>query len=274
MSEYKFQQPGNEDSKLVPFGKYKGQPIESMLADRDYLDWVIAQPGIVSMLQVKFPALFNIISVGTPTLDDSPEHNKLQAKFLDKAFQYAFVELLNGKSVQSILEDELLQRNAELLEEWKEERKKILEDGRRKLERVLFLKKSLFEGRNWYSEADLQKGIADLEQLIKNEELSRHPPPQITELPVKIVLNFECGFDVAIGIRVHHYRKEWSVEIKPMLGDDFPSVLRQIKRNEATVVLIGTFQSTACTFDQVKAIFAAAGAKIVTFNEIERIKRS
>jgi len=29
-----------EPSKIVPFGKYKGQPIEALAQDKPYLDWL------------------------------------------------------------------------------------------------------------------------------------------------------------------------------------------------------------------------------------------
>ena len=33
----------------MPFGKYKGQPVEAMMADRDYCGWALAQPGVSAM---------------------------------------------------------------------------------------------------------------------------------------------------------------------------------------------------------------------------------
>src|SRR4029077_5507526 len=91
-----------ENKDIVPFGKYRGQPLEVMLADQGYLQWVTAQPGLMTMLQSKYPAVFNIITIGAPATDDTPEHNKLQAMFLDQEFQYAFIELCIGKSVHAM----------------------------------------------------------------------------------------------------------------------------------------------------------------------------
>ena len=89
----------DEQSSIVPFGKYKDQPVELMLADADYLQWVTGQPGLMTMLQKRYPTVFNIITVGAPATEDTPEHNKLQARFLEQDFQYAFLELRLGKSV-------------------------------------------------------------------------------------------------------------------------------------------------------------------------------
>jgi hypothetical protein len=49
---------------LSPFGKYKHQLIERLLADADYLDWVKGQPGLMRSLESRHPAFFNIIVTG------------------------------------------------------------------------------------------------------------------------------------------------------------------------------------------------------------------
>jgi hypothetical protein len=90
------------NSEIVPFGKYKNQPLETLLAHQSYLEWVSGQPGIMAMLQGKYPALFNVITVGAPQTDDTPEHNKMQALFLDRDFQHAFLQVVISKSVEAI----------------------------------------------------------------------------------------------------------------------------------------------------------------------------
>jgi hypothetical protein len=77
------------DSDIIPFGKYRDQPIEVLLADSQYLAWILAQPGLVAMMQQRYPAIYNIIVTGVPTTEDTPEHNALQARFLDRDFQQA-----------------------------------------------------------------------------------------------------------------------------------------------------------------------------------------
>jgi hypothetical protein len=88
--------------EVVPFGKYKGQPIEVMLADQNYLGWVTAQPSLMQMLQHKHVAVFNLINIGAPQSDDTPEHNALQVKFLDPVFQQAFFRVARGHSVDFV----------------------------------------------------------------------------------------------------------------------------------------------------------------------------
>src|SRR3981081_491290 len=64
-----------------------------------------AQPGIMTMLQGKYPALFNIITVGAPQIHDTPEHNKLAAMFLDPAFQDSFLKAWRGKNIEETGEE-------------------------------------------------------------------------------------------------------------------------------------------------------------------------
>jgi hypothetical protein len=67
-------QPASGECEIVPVGKYRGLPIETLLSDENYVEWLTTQPGIMAMLQSKHPAVFNIISIGTPATSDTPEH--------------------------------------------------------------------------------------------------------------------------------------------------------------------------------------------------------
>lgn len=67
---------------LVPFGKYKGQPITSLLNDTKYLEWCKQQQWFQN-----FPIVYNICVNQTITTTNqnlkTPEHNKLQNMFLE-----------------------------------------------------------------------------------------------------------------------------------------------------------------------------------------------
>jgi hypothetical protein len=115
-----------------------------------------------------------------------------------------------------------------------------------------------------------------------------------------VFLQFECGFDIELRAvwcnkELHHYevyhpntlrvriedssfyeflgRKQGArIELKPQMGDDFPSVLRQMKRNGADTLVIGEFNSVGCTLEQVRAIFG--DKRIVTLQEIQKHRPS
>lgn len=66
-------------TEIVPFGKYKGQPAEVLLADTDYCAWLAGQPWF----RERFPTVYQVIVNYGAEPADSPEHNGMQASFLD-----------------------------------------------------------------------------------------------------------------------------------------------------------------------------------------------
>jgi hypothetical protein len=76
----------------------------------------------------------------------------------------------------------------------------------------------------------------------------------------------------------------WGVhlELKPVVGDDYPAILRKMKaRIDADVrrsdrgvpaLIVDRFDAEGATFDQVVKIFAASGVVIRTLGEILRLK--
>lgn len=71
------------DTSLVPFGKYKDQPIAMLAADRDYCDWLTAQPWFVQ----RYPAIHTLVINNFSQPDETPEHNALQILLLDDTFR-------------------------------------------------------------------------------------------------------------------------------------------------------------------------------------------
>jgi hypothetical protein len=359
---YKSQSP-QDDSSIVPFGKYRDQPVEVMLADQNYLQWVMSQPGIVLMLQNRYPALFNIITVGSPTTEDSPEHNKLQAIFLSENFQDAFMECAIGENPYAIsaalakeVNDEAasqLKASIELaqsdvacsLEKLKEAQRKNAEaageeawEHYRKeraehetLEKTRFIRETNDSSRPFYPPVQPIKVFYEYidwleddggyfswpstvrrcrEALVEAEkrtlddqalylEISSSVPTQAVPIRPTVNIEFECSYDLDFhvnwsfksedlweqdqgGYDSYHSRKwfqdsvrrhrheHFRIELKPRMGDDFPSVLRQMKRSDADTLVVGVFESSACTLDQVRQIFGCR--RIFTLAEIEAVQ--
>lgn len=65
--------------EIIPFGKYKGQPIEAAVQDRQYVDWLTAQPWF----KERFGNLYTLIVNNFQEPAETPVHNALQAKFLN-----------------------------------------------------------------------------------------------------------------------------------------------------------------------------------------------
>ena len=79
-------QVDHQQPAIVPFGKYRGQPIERLMADRDYCTWAFAQPA----LRNRFASVFAIIGNGGTAPDaPTPEHNRMQLLFRDPDLRVA-----------------------------------------------------------------------------------------------------------------------------------------------------------------------------------------
>lgn len=75
---------------VVPFGKYKGQPIEVLFADPSYREWVLSQPWVKD----RFASFHQVIINYGGEPQDSPEHNQMQASFLDDERCFRLAKLL------------------------------------------------------------------------------------------------------------------------------------------------------------------------------------
>lgn len=77
-------------NEVVPFGKYKGQPVEILRADDDYCQWLMGQ----DWFRIKFGNIYQTIINYGGEPQESPEHNELQASFLDDARCFRLARLL------------------------------------------------------------------------------------------------------------------------------------------------------------------------------------
>lgn len=88
---------------IVPFGKYKGKHISSLLADKAYLQWC-KNNNIIT--EQKYPHIYNTIycvNVLSNTEDTpTPEHNDMQNRFLDKHLQVCLLKYLFQKEFHPI----------------------------------------------------------------------------------------------------------------------------------------------------------------------------
>ena len=93
-----------ETLPIVPFGKYKHQPVTNLIGDKTYLEWVKKQSGI----KEKYPIIYNIcVNQILPSNTDSktPEHNKLQNLFLDNENIKQFIKYIYKIPKSLVLSD-------------------------------------------------------------------------------------------------------------------------------------------------------------------------
>ena len=76
-----------------------------------------------------------------------------------------------------------------------------------------------------------------------------------------------------LRITIAQNEERMNLELKPTLGDDYPAVLREIKSRArahyASFLVVGTFEASGASFEQVGKIFRASGIQVFRVQEIE-----
>ena len=208
-------------AEIVPFGKYKGQPVEVLAADAEYCEWLTAQPWF----KARYLNVYNtVINYGAEP-QDSPEHNQMQARFLDDAWCLALADLLKPERPDG--PEEIIDRG--------------------------------FERGGW------------------DVVFSVYGPPGYSEYDSGIRFRRKScphGAKCTECVQMKHLGAH--VECKPDLGDDYPTVLRQVQRYMASehftgtaCVLVRRHAFTGVTWEQVRKIFAASRIELLTEDDID-----
>lgn len=253
---------------IVPFGKYKGRPIEDMLADADYMGWLEAQPWF----REKFAHLKRGMD---DELSRTPVHNRLQALFLDARYCAAFAICAASDQLKKMVDAELAQRakSKRLCE------KEIAEGNK-------------FIEKNGGDDADAYrlKAVSECTNEVNawRETLRAFDNVVVTRDAIAL---FEVkGADVVIlltissqtvswegyGYPIHkpwvcEYKDQWSgrIEIKPVVADDYPAVLRQMARHGTQYLFIDEYVGEGATERQFIEIFARSGIRVVFKRDVD-----
>jgi len=234
--------------EIVPFGKFKGQPIERLYEDPSYVKWISEQDGI----KQRYPQFYNlVINNFTSAPVDTPEHNEMQIKFLDPLYRL--------KLVFMFFPDFFTYDNNHFLENIREYYQVVLK----------YPKEYMYGGSN----LDTFRRLL-FEMYEKNLFESR-----------KLLLFEDCGSDVSFhvsyGYSLYEFRKIWSkveshffkdasfrIELKPSIGDDFPTVFREMKQHKSNLLILKNFTTSTITFDQLKQYFKTENISVIIEDSI------
>lgn len=234
-------------SKIVPFGKYKGQPVELLTADRNYCEWLAGQ----DWFREKFAELhLTIVNCGNEPVE-TPEHNRMQAQFLDFDICRALVKALISSA--SLISSELLTEEEVALE------CVTLDIIERKPWNEMAVGGLLFEDKGWDVSFSLAHGTSVC--CVSQKELT----PSYSYYDRSDTWNNRTYLDFS-------FRERFCVECKPSLGDDYPAVLRQIKArpNEGyRVLLINRFAAIGADYEQVKKFYLNSRIHVLLESELK-----
>lgn len=272
------------ETKVVPFGKYKGQPVEVLAQDRGYMDWLSGQ----DWFRERYAGIYTLIVNNFTEPAETPDHNALQVMFLDDAFCERFVRVIRPE-LNDRLRSELDERRAGKLEDIE---KKINEtnDG---------LQRNILDAAEYDDYAAGRKICAYYKDNAKYWQDRRDYCRKYTvdyraklgELALQraawavplgaISLTFERHFEVrGVDVRLqltaiddqHKIRTTWPtrlIEIKPSVGDDYPAVLRQMRANGSEILFTERYTGVGATEEQFIKTFALSDIKVVFRCDVE-----
>jgi hypothetical protein len=289
-------------AEIVPFGKYKGQPVETLAADRDYCDWLTAQPWFSE----RYRNVYNVVVNYGAEPQDSPEHNQMQARFLDDAWCFALADLLHTDRTYSAAAAQAVLDAAPIYQKFRQC------CSEPKLTPAKIHSRD-FEHHGW----DVVYGIAPAR--ITTTRISLVPPLPACTCQCD---HTDCREDASCrngkawcrhsrctdkrsvdkydhciqscywhdGGELTADEREWLkqpthcyadgfyglilVELKPDLGDDFPSVLRQVKGyphdhgDKTRCVVVRRYSFQHVTWEDVHRIFAASNIHLINESQV------
>jgi len=243
--------PQDPSSLIMPFGKHKGSTVAELLAkDPGYAEWVMSQ----GWLAERFAEIHAAIASRGTLSDDTPEHNALQARFLDENFRNAFLNLLDLDFIKIADCEQKKHLVNDAFAAYIEKYKKDV--GRRHDE---YWKFTFQEKIEFLSE---KEGF-DLEsyKLFTSVEFERKL--------VDVVINWAHSITPVKPSYNEYYSLK--VEIKPEIGDDYPSILRQMQRVGCKYLVTLKYNGKGVSEPVLKQIFEASGYSLVFVRDIEAI---
>ena len=157
--------------RLVPFGKYKGQPVEVMQMDTGYCEWLSTQ----DWFRERYANVYQQVIINNFTeASETPEHNKLQMLFLDKEF-YKKIESALPFDPSKLFHSQILNAVSAIRAQVKSDENYLEE-----LERELKIKEH-------YSDEEIRKA--------KLQELDSVPPYTLEYLRFEKTIKYLTGYD-------------------------------------------------------------------------------
>jgi|LSQX01.1.fsa_nt_gb hypothetical protein len=249
--------------ELVPFGKFKGQPIERLFEDQSYVKWISEQDGI----RQRYPQFYNlVINNFTSVPVDTPEHNEMQIKFLKREHRLKLTYLLDENFLKydtSHCLNELKKLYFRMKDNSSESRDILYQYGGSSI-------KQFKEGISWLKEDT---------QLLYDDGANFEVKGSDVEFECEYGYNIVCCFNESYSDWINRNRKrldfskchKYRIELKPVISNDFPSVLREMKLHKSNILIIKDFSCSNISFDDVVSYFDTAGIKLIREIDIENV---
>jgi hypothetical protein len=289
---------------VIPFGKHKGSTVAELLAkDPPYVEWVMTQGWVAE----RFAELHKALASRGAGQDDSPEHNALQARFLEEDFRQAFLEIVGKREIEHAIDwciKSIIFDRSKKIKEQHEHIKDDENDLDRKVHNLARYSSYSSTGHPDFSknrrieikrmEQEIETAKAELE-LTKSKAFKVHADMEsrlalsaddfvmaskvaFEDRGVDVVLSgwmkVKIGEGEAEESEYRQFAHDLGVEIKPSMGDDYPTVMRQMQRLGCCHLLLGAYTGRGVSEPQMRAMFKASGITVVFLQEIEEAMRA
>jgi len=263
---------------LVPFGKYKGQPVESLAQDKAYCEWLASQ----EWFRTKFTTIHTLIINQFTEPTATPEHNALQARFLDNSWCQRFALAVGEPDPEAITKRSLsgMTKYIQLLRGDVAHKEKNLAEWYRKGGHGEYIANLENELRK------IQAALADAEReqpalcdrllsatwrfSVWNRDFEHKGQDVVFNGSIKTDEQFPLYNGESLLWRRLEVSQQFAIECKPLLGDDYPAVLRQMKASEADYLLVEDVRSAVVSLDQIRQFFMSAAIDVLTVAEVEQ----
>jgi hypothetical protein len=269
------------NANIVPFGKYKGQPVEVLAQDRPYLEWLSAQPWF----RERYASMYTLIVNNFTEASETPDHNALQVLFLDDAFCLRFLRCYRPDIEQAARAQlqEILELHAGAV------KGRIATERSRADSASSWIKCGTAPSATDWHRDQAEKSRAELlnieAKIAKLEvELAERRRATIDAVSFHFERHFEVsGIDVGLVIRAENathgiatqlYERyhPLTIELKPSVGDDYPAVLRQMRANKSCVLFIQDYIGVGATEEQFIKTFALSDIKVVFRRDVDAVQ--
>ena len=276
-------------SGVLTFGKHRGQPYEVLLRESAYALWLMS--SMPDKLANEHPELwaFLVRRYGMP--DRTPEHNKIQNLFLKEDFCLRFAHIVSKAVQRWARSSDGLVIDVPAL--WEGYCRKTAESS------VPLLGQSPSEAKLKARDTAIAKVAQSLEHQAQHLKLldacGQEADGEDCAIAGVKALEFEArGADVSFRV-LHGYEletdehpklvqfghmgyvrlagqrenDEFRVEVKPVVGDDYPAVLRAMKAVGSKQLLVGEYSGAGATWEEVVKVFSLSKITAVLLSEVE-----
>jgi hypothetical protein len=269
-------------ANIVPFGKYKGQPIELLANDKQYVDWALSQDGI----RKRYPDFVKIVINNFQEPSETPDHNAMQVKFLNDSYAKKFANVVFNITDELISDLRVNIINEMVKNKQKDEHKIITHMERERLfdEKCHGIPSDLSWHKRHVLETPIRDGIKKdislkIDNIYKNIESTMQINPVISNVRFETKQGLDVEYKHYLQPEymdmgwIRAYNRSWHlrIEIKPSVSDNFPAIFRQIRLSGANILLLSEYTGVGATRDEFIKYFATNNVKVVFSEDIDNV---